>query len=486
MYRKSPNGWLKHFDFMLWDLICLQAAFILAYVVRHGLIGNIYQNPLYRNMAIFFFLEDIVIILLFSPFGGVLKRGYYIEFAVTVKHAVKVLLMAVLYLFTLQESTAFSRMVLYLTGIFYVVISYAVRIVWKRHLKKKMTGRRKGDRRLLVITTSQMAEKVITDIRKNNYEMFDIVGLAVINQDCIGSVIEDVPVVASKDTVVDYACKEWVDEVFVILRSDYAFPRELIDELVVSGITVHLNLARSAGITGNKQAVEKIGKYTVLTTSLNFATPKQAFYKRMLDICGGLAGSVVTGMLYLLVAPVIKIQSPGPVFFTQTRVGKNGKKFKMYKFRTMYLDAEERKKELMAQNRIQSGYMFKLDFDPRVIGNRILQDGTQKTGFMDWCRRHSIDEFPQFFNVLKGDMSLVGTRPPTLEEVDRYSAHHYARLATKPGITGLWQVSGRSNIIDFEEVVKLDTKYIREWTIGRDLRILVRTVQVVLKGEGAM
>lgn len=150
------------------------------------------------------------------------------------------------------------------------------------------------------------------------------------------------------------------------------------------------------------------------------------------------------------------------------------------------MDAEERKKELMAQNRVSDGKMFKLDFDPRVIGNKILPDGTKKTGIGNFIRVTSLDEFPQFFNVLKGDMSLVGTRPPTEDEWETYDLHHRARLAMKPGITGMWQVSGRSQITDFEEVVKFDTKYIREWSMGLDFAILFKTVLAVLKREGSM
>ena len=150
----------------------------------------------------------------------------------------------------------------------------------------------------------------------------------------------------------------------------------------------------------------------------------------------------------------------GPIFFAQERIGRNGRKFKMYKFRSMYMDAEERKKELMAQNKVSDGMMFKMDFDPRIIGNKILPDGTKKTGIGQFIRKTSIDELPQFWNILKGDMSLVGTRPPTLDEWEKYEPHHRARMSFRPGLTGLWQVSGRSNITDFEEVVRLDTQYI--------------------------
>ena len=197
-------------------------------------------------------------------------------------------------------------------------------------------------------------------------------------------------------------------------------------------------------------------------------------------------GCLFTLILTVIIGPMIYIKSPGPIFFKQTRVGKNGKLFKMYKFRSMYLDAEARKSELMSQNRVQGSLMFKLEYDPRIIGCEKLPDGTVKKGIGNFIRDWSIDEFPQFINVLKGDLSLVGTRPPTVDEWEQYELHHRARLAIKPGITGLWQTSGRSNITDFEEVVELDKKYIREWNMGLDFKILLKTVLVVLGKDGSM
>ena len=193
-----------------------------------------------------------------------------------------------------------------------------------------------------------------------------------------------------------------------------------------------------------------------------------------MDIAGGLVGCILTGIIYIFIAPIMKVKSPGPVFFSQVRMGKNGKPFKIYKFRSMYMDAEERKKELMEKNNIKDGLMFKMDDDPRVI-----------KGIGNFIRKTSLDEFPQFWNVLKGDMSLVGTRPPTMDEWDKYELHHRKRLAIKPGLTGMWQVSGRSEITDFEEVVELDTSYIEQWSIGLDIKILFRTVMVVFTGSGA-
>lgn len=139
------------------------------------------------------------------------------------------------------------------------------------------------------------------------------------------------------------------------------------------------------------------------------------------------------------------------------------------------MDAEERKKELMKQNNIKDGMMFKMDDDPRII-----------KGVGHFIRKTSLDEFPQFWNILKGDMSLVGTRPPTMDEWEKYELHHRKCLAIKPGLTGMWQVSGRSDITDFEEVVRLDTEYISNWNFGLDIKILFKTVMTVLKREGSV
>jgi lipopolysaccharide/colanic/teichoic acid biosynthesis glycosyltransferase len=182
----------------------------------------------------------------------------------------------------------------------------------------------------------------------------------------------------------------------------------------------------------------------------------------------------------------IWLSDPGPIFFSQTRIGENGKKFQMYKFRSMYKNAEERKKQLAQESGQEDQLMFKLEHDPRIIGQKQNPDGTWKKGIGGWIRDLSIDEFPQFFNVLKGDMSMVGTRPPTVDEWRRYEPFHRARMSTRPGITGLWQVSGRSKIRDFDTVVRLDREYIENWSIKQDIYILFKTVWIVLTRKGAM
>lgn len=483
MYRKDSEGWLKHADFIVLDMICLQLAYILAYAIS-GYGFNPYGIIIYRNMAVFLELADLIVIFAYGTMKSVLKRGYYRDFVVTVKHSIMIGALAILYLFLLQQGQAFSRLTLILTVVIYLVLTYVVRELWKKLLRKQMADG--GKQKLLIITSEDVAEQVVSNMQENNYARYSIAGVVVIDADWTGRTINGIPVVANEENAAMYVCQEWIDEVLIVISEVLPYPSELIEKLTETGVTVHLNLAKITNVTGKKQFVEKVGNYTVLTTSINYASTKQLMLKRLMDIAGGLVGCILTGIICIFVGPAIYIASPGPIFFAQERVGKNGKKFKMYKFRSMYMDAEERKAELMKDNKLGDGKMFKLDFDPRVIGNKILPDGTHKTGIGDFIRRTSLDEFPQFFNVLKGDMSIIGTRPPLISETSLYELHHRARLAIKPGITGMWQVSGRSDITDFEEVVRLDKEYIENWNIGMDIKILFKTVLVVFKKDGSM
>ena len=338
----------------------------------------------------------------------------------------------------------------------------------------------------MLVVSEDVANTVVENMITHNYGRYKIAGIAVIDKEMTGQHIGGVEVVTDMANAAEFVCKQWIDEVLIATSGTVPYPKELIRQFTETGVTVHLNLVKVQSVPGKKQFVERIGDYTVLTTSINYASTQELMLKRLMDIVGGLVGCLVTGILFIFLAPAIYIASPGPIFFAQERVGKNGKRFKMYKFRSMYMDAEERKAELMKDNKLGDGKMFKLDFDPRVIGNKILPDGTHKTGIGEFIRKTSIDEFPQFFNVLKGDMSIVGTRPPLISETNLYELHHRARLAIKPGITGMWQVKGRSTITDFEEVVRLDKEYIENWNFGMDIKILFETLLVVFNKKGAV
>lgn len=483
MYRKDNESWLKHADFIALDLLCLQLAYILAYGQR-GYGFNPYGPVLYRSMAFVFFMADMMVILAYGTMRNVLKRGMYRNLAVTLNHTAMVVALSVLYLFLSHRGQDFSRQVYIVTIVLYLVLAYVTRELWKRRLHKEMEDG--GGQKLMIITSQSEVNRVITNLMENNYARYDLVGIALVDADWVGCEVQGVPVVATGLNAAEYVCQQWIDEVFVIVSEFLPYPKELMHQLAETGVTIHLNLAKMNDGSINNQFIEKVGNYTVITRSMNYASTGELLMKRCLDILGGLVGCFFTGIIFLFVAPAIYIASPGPIFFSQERIGKNGKKFKMYKFRSMYLDAEERKAELMEENKLGDGKMFKMDFDPRVIGNRELPDGTRKTGVGDFLRRTSLDEFPQFWNVLKGDMSLVGTRPPLESETSLYELHHHARLAIKPGITGVWQVNGRSDITDFEEVVRLDKEYIENWDISMDFKVLLKTVKVLLKKDGAV
>lgn len=192
--------------------------------------------------------------------------------------------------------------------------------------------------------------------------------------------------------------------------------------------------------------------------------------KRMIDILGAILGLAITAIIAVPIALAMQLDDPGPIFYSQTRCGLNGKPFRIWKFRSMVVNADKQKH--LIKNKAQ-GHIFKNDDDPRVtILGRFL-------------RRTSLDEFPQFWNVLLGDMSLVGTRPPTPDEVEKYAPHHHQRLQVKPGITGQWQVNGRSNVLDFEEIVQMDLDYQHRWSSTYDLSLIIQTIFVVLARKGA-
>jgi lipopolysaccharide/colanic/teichoic acid biosynthesis glycosyltransferase len=192
--------------------------------------------------------------------------------------------------------------------------------------------------------------------------------------------------------------------------------------------------------------------------------------KRCIDIVGALVGLVVVALLFVPLALAIQIDSPGPVLYSQMRCGLGGRTFRIWKFRSMVTDADA-KKHLVKNE--ASGNIFKSKDDPRI------------TRLGKFLRKSSLDEFPQFWNVLMGDMSLVGTRPPSLDEVAQYDSRHWLRLAVKPGITGEWQANGRSNVKDFEDIVTMDLEYQEKWSVLYDLQLIVKTVWVVFNKHGA-
>lgn len=483
MYKHSRLGYAKHLDFILIDLVCLQLAYWIASAVYlHQSVPYLTESGALIGLGLL--LTDLVVILSRNTMHNILHRGYYLEALAVVGQAVVIAALFTAFVFFFKVGERYSRMTVLITAGLYILFSYLGRLARKAYLRNNK--KRKDRRSLVIIAERENIDAVMGNLERNGQGTFSFAGICLLDEDVVGQKIQGIPVVGNGETIADFVCREWVDEVFIAPITETAIVRQLADYFAQMGVTVHLALNESRAVYGQRLLLEKFNGYQVVTTTMKSATPTQLAMKRFIDICAGVVGCLITGLIVLVVGPIIKIQSPGPIFFKQDRIGKNGKHFKMYKIRSMYMDAEERKKELMKQNRVKDGLMFKLDEDPRIIGSKILEDGTYKKGIGNVIRDLSLDEFPQFINVLLGEMSLVGTRPPTVDEWEKYKYHHRSRLSIKPGITGMWQTSGRSNITDFEEVVRLDTEYIANWSIGLDIKLIFKTIAVALKRDGSM
>ena len=481
MYKKRTNTWHEYADFILLEALSVIVSFILAYLLRYGFDIAPYKELNYLILICVVLVLDICVAVFFNSFESVLKRGYYKEFMASMKHVIVVFAGVTLYLFTVQESATYSRIVIFLTFGFDFVLGYISRLLYKRTRKARITHQRS----ILIIAPASEFGKITNGFGKDLDNGIVICGYVDTTRAFSGEIESEYKMVATPENVVEYACREWVDEVIIKMDSlSNADQKSLVGKFIEMGVTVHTVLDGFDTPDG-QQMVETVAGMTVVTSSIKTTTAGELLVKRLMDVVGGLIGCVLTIVIGIIIAPFILIKSPGHLIFRQTRIGMNGKKFKMLKFRSMVNDAETQKSGLLDQNTVSDNMMFKLEWDPRVIGNRIAKDGRKKTGIGEFIRKTSIDELPQFFNVLLGNMSLVGTRPPTVDEWEKYELHHRARLAVRPGITGMWQVNGRSDITDFEEVVKLDTEYIYNWSIGLDLRILVKTIGAVFKRKGA-
>lgn len=345
--------------------------------------------------------------------------------------------------------------------IFILVLNILIRKVWKFLSRQK-----KYTQRILLVTTRARVERVLKQLSTYEYGYVSAV--------CI---VEDEPfessnfTVVTLDNLVTYATRSVVDQVVINLPSENFLIADFVSQFEMMGLPVAVNIAALEFVTNSEKAIQRFGNSSVVNFSTTFYRSSDVALKRMMDITGSLFGLMICGIVSIFLVPLIK-KDGGPAIFAQDRVGRNGRIFKFYKFRSMRVDAEEIKKDLMSQNQMQGG-MFKIENDPRI------------TKIGHFIRKTSLDELPQFWNVLKGDMSLVGTRPPTLDEYMKYTPEQKRRLSFKPGITGLWQISGRSNITNFDDVVKLDVSYLDGWTIWKDIEILLKTIKVVVMKDGA-
>lgn len=445
-------------------LACLQS--ILVSLLAYILIAITETDIVLNTVFVLFILHFAAFYI--SGYGkDFFKRNQSVELVETIKYIIFYALLISFSSFFLKEKFVISRRgMIYLLSL-YGVLNYLLSFIVKRYWVY-FNHNLKGSSKILLITATSRTEKVLDRLLTENDVQGKLAAVCVLDKPDFS---HDKVVVVPREQLLSYATHEVVDEVFVNLPSENYDIGSIISQFETMGIDVTVNLNAFDKNLGRNKQIHEMAGLNVVTFSTKFYKPSHVIAKRAIDICGAIVGLIICGIVSIVLFPMIR-KDGGPAIFSQTRIGKNGRHFTFYKFRSMRIDAEAIKGQLMEQNTMQGG-MFKMDNDPRVT----------KVGH--FIRKTSLDELPQFWNVLIGDMSLVGTRPPTVDEYDKYTPEQKRRLSFKPGITGLWQISGRSEITNFDDVVKLDVAYIDGWTIWKDFEILFKTIKVVLMRDGA-
>ena len=400
------------------------------------------------------------------------QRGYYQELFAVIKY---MLCMAVAfsgYVFLAREGENYSRIVYVLFLVINAAITYICHGIMKKILRTSYKRSQSSDK-VMVVTNEEYLDYVIEKVKLESDWSYEIVGITIMDKDRKGEYYRGIPIIANAEDVFDVAKNNPLDAVLVNLPDlTKKEMTQIINIFELMGIVCH----QCVEVLDESLAVPIIGRFAgipVITYATREYDYRRLMVKRGLDIIGGAVGMVITIIMFPFVALAIKLTSRGPVLFAQTRIGRNGRRFSMYKFRSMYRDAEARKAELLKNNEMNSSLMFKMENDPRI------------TPVGRFIRKTSIDELPQFWNILIGDMSLVGTRPPTEDEFEQYSIRYRRRLSLTPGLTGMWQVKGRGEATDFDDVIKYDLEYIDNWSLALDFKLILQTVVVVLTGKGA-
>ena len=479
------------------NLFSIIISFLITYLSRFGWDpSDVAFRHLKDSTVFLYLLLSFLIVFTFYRYNPITaKRGIlrHIKAAFLTNIFMAIIFSTIVY--TTHISDSIPR--LFFGTFFSINFSISFSCLFLIHLIKRQYLEH-HTKKTIIITDSSSLEKAVYDIQKLNSEECEIIGITSLTGKqadrfykvkILSSNLKTQP---SKDTdpssknpalesiklkelslsTLEYVKRHQVD--LVIFSVNHLVRRKiehLIEAFSEMGIDSLITID-SFAIETLETKLEDFGTTNVIRLSPRLFTDGELLLKRLMDIAGALVGCFICIIFGLIVAPLIFLEDPGPIIFKQKRVGRNGKFFYIYKFRSMYQDAEAKLQTLKDQNEMQ-GFMFKMKNDPRIT----------KIGKI--LRKTSIDELPQFFNVLEGSMSLIGTRPPTVDEYNQYSAHHKRRISIKPGITGLWQVSGRSEITDFEEIVRLDCFYIDHWSITGDIKILLKTFAAVFTGKGS-
>lgn len=462
MYQNN-NQKIKSIKYLLLDIITILFALVIAYLLRHQF-TFLYLN-IYFRLTINVIVAQILLAIIIDPYKQIIQRSYNKELLESIKYVIYLTFLVLIYMFISQSSFGYSRIFLLLFFIIAVIFLFIQRSIVK-HLNRERLYSKLDSQHLIIIGDKKDIEKAVKKVNEDIYLNYETIGVI-----CFDSNDRYICNITNIKDFHDFVLNNVINEVLLFYSNDEKYT-EILKICKDMNLTIHNVIYENDTINTNSY-VQDFFDYTVLTSTNHIVSDLDLFIKRLFDILGGLIGLLFTIILTIIIGPIIYFSDKGPIFYSQVRVGKNGKRFKMYKFRSMYTNADEIKNKYMKDN-IMDGPIFKMDNDPRII-----------KGIGGFIRKTSLDEFPQFLNVLKDDMSLVGTRPPTIDEYEKYDFHHMSRLSIKPGITGLWQISGRNDIFDFEEIVKLDNDYINNWSLKLDMKIIFETIFVIFKGKGA-
>jgi exopolysaccharide biosynthesis polyprenyl glycosylphosphotransferase len=351
-----------------------------------------------------------------------------------------------------------------------VVISLSLRRFIYRLLLYRRFERGLGTRNVLIVGTGPEAHALRHHVESIRHLGYTFKGFIDFPGSSARYAATSGDVVGTLDTLFQHARKQFVDEIFFATPCERGIMQSVLEQARAHGVDLRVVPDMYDGLAWNSP-IEYIGQFPTIPLHCGHVPEIALVMKRTLDIVLSLLALTILSPVLLVIAIVVKMDSPGPIFYSSERIGKKGRVFKCTKFRTMVRDAEKRRADVMHMNE-RDGVLFKISNDPRI------------TRIGRFLRKYSLDELPQFFNVLRGDMSIVGPRPPIASEVREYKLSHLRRLDVTPGITGLWQVQGRQDP-SFDSYISLDVTYIENWSIWLDLKIILRTIGVVFAGTGS-
>lgn len=411
MNRKHTKGWMKHGDFIIIDIILLQLCYVLAYLLLHG-ISNPYASESFQELALLMSAGQLLVILFSSHYRSILGRKSISELISIIIYSVEILAVTLIFLFAIKKSSDYSRLQVFVTLGSFVIFDFAAKQLNKvrvlRSLKKE-----NNQRQLVLVTSRKYVEEAVQKLKESVTKNIHIKAVVLMDgfdarkelgkTGKTGCLPEDeryvfrgidpeCAVMPLSKNALEWISHEWVEGVFILQPADQVFPQELMEGLIKMGITMYYSMTALDDARWPAVDIQKLGGYKVLTSSTKFISTGWLVLKRIIDILGGIVGCIFTLLLTIVIGPMIYFKDPGPIFFKQQRIGRNGKPFTIYKFRSMYMDAEERKASLMSQNKM-SGLMFKMDDDPRIIGSEKKGKDGKPKGIGNFIRGKSLDGY---------------------------------------------------------------------------------------------